>query len=231
MKEPDIFGAINLATGRSTLFIPKLGIEYSIWCGKVRPPQDYQLSYAVDEVLYVDDLNSWLSHELEKDTSNESKIHLLHGINSDSGKSNYCGLSSVLYLTGFIVGLSPDAEFPGVETFMSKLQVSTEHLFSALAHCRVTKSPQEIQVMHYCAYVASNAHVEVMRSVKDCEFEYELEAKFQYEIYRHGGCRRVAYTSICACGPNSAVLHYGHAGAPNDRRIGPNDMVSIAFLV
>ena len=64
-----------------------------------------------------------------------------------------------------------------------------------------------------------------MRSIKEYSFEYELEARFLYEIYRNGGCRRCAYTSICACGPNPAVLHYGHAGAPNDRAILPTDMV------
>ena len=105
-------------------------------------------------------------------------------------------------------------------------RVNTTHLFPVLSHCRVTKSAIEIEVMRYCAYVASNAHVEVMRTVSDCEFEYELEAKFIYEIYRQGGCRRVPYTCICACGPNSAVLHYGHANAPNDRKLLPTDMVT-----
>ena len=43
-----------------------------------------------------------------------------------------------------------------------------------------------------------------MRSTKAGMIEYELEARFQYEIYKNGGCRRCAYTSICACGPNGA---------------------------
>ena len=34
-----------------------------------------------------------------------------------------------------------------------------------------------------------------------------------------GGCRHAPYTPICASGPNCAVLHYGHAGAPNSERL------------
>lgn len=78
--------------------------------------------------------------------------------------------------------------------------------------------------MKYCAYVASNAHVAVMRSTHAGMMEYELEARFLFEIYKNGGCRRCAYTSICACGPNASVLHYGHAGAPNDRQLGEADI-------
>ena len=48
-------------------------------------------------------------------------------------------------------------------------------------------------------------------------FEYQLEARFLYEAYYHFGARHSAYTPICACGPSASVLHYGHAGAPNDQ--------------
>jgi Xaa-Pro dipeptidase len=124
--------------------------------------------------------------------------------------------------------------------------VDTSAIFHAVATARVTKSEEEIEAMRYSAYVASNAHVAVMRTTQQgnlpvdnttlslkCNMiyrvwigmmEYELEAKFMYEIYKNGGCRKAAYTSICACGPNGATLHYGHAGAPNDRQLLPTDM-------
>ena len=140
-----------------------------------------------------------------------------------------------------------------LEAFAGNSDKSLLHL--SLSSARVTKSPEEIDVMWYCALVASNAHVQTMRGAKAGMMEYELEAMFLYEIYRNGGCRRAAYTSICACGPNAgqtlprddtiypkifprddtiypkltpdifiAVLHYGHAGAPNDRQLRPTDM-------
>lgn len=36
--------------------------------------------------------------------------------------------------------------------------------------------------------------------------------------------RQMSYTCICASGNNASVLHYGHAGAPNDKRINTEDL-------
>jgi Xaa-Pro dipeptidase len=54
--------------------------------------------------------------------------------------------------------------------------------------------------------------------------EYEIESLFQYYCQRYGAMRHMSYTCICATGENPAVLHYGHAGAPNDRQLTSKDM-------
>ena len=46
-------------------------------------------------------------------------------------------------------------------------------------------------------------------------WEFELESTYLDHIYRGGGCRTPGYTPIFASGPNAAILHYGHAAAPN----------------
>ena len=55
-------------------------------------------------------------------------------------------------------------------------------------------------------------------------YEYEMEALFEYYCKRYGAMRQMSYTCICATGDNPAILHYGHAGAPNDCRIKQSDM-------
>lgn len=52
----------------------------------------------------------------------------------------------------------------------------------------------------------------------------QLESTFLHWCYFNGGCRHVSYTCICATGLNAATLHYGHAGAPNDRVFSEGDM-------
>jgi len=84
---------------------------------------------------------------------------------------------------------------------------------------------KEIEVLRYVNEVSCNAHIEVMQTVKPGMMEYQLEALFQYHVYNHGGCRNCSYTCICASGSNSSILHYGHSGAPNDRKIEDGEML------
>uniref|UniRef100_A0A182M1T8 Peptidase M24 domain-containing protein n=1 Tax=Anopheles culicifacies TaxID=139723 RepID=A0A182M1T8_9DIPT len=93
-----------------------------------------------------------------------------------------------------------------------------------LGAARVIKSPAEIEVLRYVARVSSDAHKAVMKFMKPGVHEYQAEAEFLRHSYAVGGCRHVSYTCICGAGTNSAILHYGHAGSPNDCAVQDGDM-------
>lgn len=89
---------------------------------------------------------------------------------------------------------------------------------------RVLKTKLELDVLRYVAEASSEAHRKVMRFAKPGKYEYQCEAQFYSHCYDLKGCRHVSYTCICGSGTNGAILHYGHAGAPNDKSIKDGDM-------
>lgn len=91
-------------------------------------------------------------------------------------------------------------------------------------HSRVIKSPEEIEVLRYVCKISSEAHKVIMRSMRPGIAEYTAEAWFLQYIYSEGGCRHMSYTCICGSGHNSSILHYGHAGAPNNKIIQDGDI-------
>lgn len=196
VKEPGFFGAIEVASGRSWLFAPRLPAEWAVWMGAIRPLAEFQAMYAVDEVRHVDELPAVLA------TLGARPLLRLRGRNTDSGS------------------WAQPATFEGIDPFAT----DDEILYPELVECRVIKSEAEIELLAWVNEVSSAAHIEVMKRIGPGLSEYHLEADFLYEVYRRGGCRFSAYTCICGCGPNSATLHYGHAGAPNDRVLRDGDL-------
>ncbi|CAF1291995.1 unnamed protein product [Adineta ricciae] len=196
--EPDFYGAINVQNGESILFIPRLPAAYVAWMGKIKEPDEFKKIYHVDHVYYVDELEKIFDELVGK----SKLILVLNGLNTDSGKE------------------SQAAHFPGIEHF----HIDKTTLHSIISECRVFKTDMELDVMRYANKISSEAHKFVMLNIKDGMQEYEIESLFQYYCGRYGAMRHMSYTCICATGDNPAILHYGHAGAPNDRQLTSKDM-------
>lgn len=79
-------------------------------------------------------------------------------------------------------------------------------------------------MLEYVIKISSDAHKSIMHLVKPGLAEFQAEAAFMHYVYSKGGCRHVSYTCICGTGHNASILHYGHAGAPNNRVIQDGDM-------
>lgn len=201
VSESGVYGAISLPSGDATLFVPRHGLDYEIFCGKDPSCNMVQNTYGVEEVLPLEQLPEYVTSQLNQPGA---RLHVMSGLNTDSGN------------------MAKPAHYDGIENHTSKMDGET--LFSCIAELRVFKTKAEVDVMRYTNWVSSMAHVEVMRSCKVGMMEYQLESLFQHHTYTHGGCRHMAYTCICACGPNPAVLHYGHAGAPNNRLLKEGDL-------
>lgn len=196
VTEPGCYGTVDVASGSTTLFVPRLPSEYAVWMGPLLSLDDFKQKYEVDAVYYADEIDVKLG-EL-----NPSVLLTLCGPNADSGLE------------------AKPANFKGIEKFV----VDSDILFPVIAECRVIKSPAEVEVLRYVAKVSSDAHKRVMKNIRPGWHEYQGEAEFLHHAYSVGGCRHVSYTCICGAGTNSAILHYGHAGSPNDRLIKNGEM-------
>uniref|UniRef100_A0A2I3M0P5 Xaa-Pro dipeptidase n=1 Tax=Papio anubis TaxID=9555 RepID=A0A2I3M0P5_PAPAN len=264
VTEPGCYGVIDVDTGRSTLFVPRLPASHATWMGKIHSKEHFKEKYAVDDVQYADEIASVLTSQ------KPSVLLTLRGVNTDSGS------------------ICREASFDGI----SKFEVNNTILHPEIVECRVFKTDMELEVLRYTNKISSEAHREVMKAVKVGMKEYELErlgcgptcsgwelvegaqracglfqggrsrmcapglasptslrttllcptcrrpvphpfcpqllcplpSLFEHYCYSRGGMRHSSYTCICGSGENSAVLHYGHAGAPNDRTIQNGDM-------
>uniref|UniRef100_A0A8C4CH89 Xaa-Pro dipeptidase n=1 Tax=Denticeps clupeoides TaxID=299321 RepID=A0A8C4CH89_9TELE len=165
VTEADCFGAVDVDSGKSFLFVPKLPESYATWMGDA-------VMWTIADVLT---------------SKNPAALLTLRGLNTDSGS------------------ICREASFEGISR-------------------RLIKTDMELEVLRYTNRISSEAHKEIMKHVKPGKKEYEMESLFQHYCYSRGGMRHTSYTCICGSGHNSSVLHYGHAGAPNDKTINDGDM-------
>ncbi|XP_034041674.1 xaa-Pro dipeptidase [Thalassophryne amazonica] len=196
VTEADCIGAVDVDSGKSILFVPKLPESYATWMGEIFPKEHFKNKYAVDEVHYTSEIADVLSG------LSPAVLLTLRGRNTDSGS------------------VSREASFDGI----SRFSVNNTLLHPVIVECRLLKTDMELEVLRYTNRISSEAHKMVMKQVKPGQKEYEMESLFQHYCYTKGGMRHTSYICICGTGHNSSVLHYGHAGAPNDKTIIDGDM-------
>ena len=109
---PDCYGTIDTATGRATLFVPRLPEAYTVWMGPPPTVAEFKDMYKVHEVKYVDELADFVA------ALAPPLLYLYGGMNTDSGSKG-----------------SP-ASFDGIEKYTS----DTTKLHRALQETRVVKS-------------------------------------------------------------------------------------------
>eukprot|EP01083_Nonionella_stella_P165436 550340_1 len=198
VNEPDLLGLLDMARRRVILVVPPQPAGLEKWIGEQHDAAWYEKRFGLDSVVFSNDINSVLQD------MKIQNIYTLFGTNSDSRNET-----------------RTIPKFPE----MDKYTVNNAFLYPILTECRTFKTPKEIEYLRIATLVSSQAHVYVMRHAKEGLSERQLEAMYFGFCEYFGGARHVAYTCICASGPHASILHYGHAGRPNDRFIVDGDLM------
>lgn len=191
VTDPLCYAALEIDTGTTHLFVPRYPEEFCVWMGPQLTFDEFRKKYGIANVYYATEIAEVLQ-SLEP-----TVLLLLHGCNTDSG-----------------LEMEP-AHFDGIDLF----DLDTSTLYPEMSELRVVKTDYELEVINYVTELTAAAMRGILKYVKPGLMEYQCESEFLHFIYSMGGCRHAAFTSTCASGPNTAILHYGHAGMPNNGKL------------
>ncbi len=202
-KEPEsVLVLIAGDTPKSILFCRDKDIEREIWDGFRYGAAAAREIFVFDEAYSINELDAVLVKLL----ANQPKLYFsLSESAVDDARVMTC-LKSLR--TQARHGLSAPHEIADVRDLLDEM--------------RLYKSSYEINLMRRSANIAAGAHNRAMQYAKAGMMEYQVEAEFLHEFYRHGA-QAPAYTSIVASGANACTLHYN----ANNAQLNNGDLLLI----
>jgi len=187
-KEPEsVLFLIAGPQAKTILFCRDKDMEREIWDGFRYGPAAAVSEFGIDAAYSMSQLDE-IAPQL---MANQSK--LFYSLGADAAWD--------ARVTGWINQLRSQAR-TGVSVPDSIVDVR-----KLLDEMRLYKSEAEVALMRRSANIAAAAHQRAMQFTRPGMMEYEIEAEFLHEFYRHGS-QAPAYTSIVAGGANACTLHY-----------------------
>ena len=202
-KEPEsVLFLIAGPQAKTILFCRDKDMEREIWDGFRYGPAAAVNEFGIDAAYSMSQLDE-IAPQL---MANQSKI--FYSLGADPAWDTR--------VTGWINQLRSQAR-TGVSVPDSIVDVR-----KLLDEMRLYKSEAEVAVMRRSANIAAAAHQRAMQFTRPGMMEYEIEAEFLHEFYRHGS-QAPAYTSIVAGGANACTLHYN----ANNAKLHDGDLLLI----
>ncbi|KAF4799013.1 Xaa-Pro dipeptidase [Turdus rufiventris] len=201
---------------------------------RIHPPEFFKNKYAVDEAHYVTEISNVLA--LKK----PAVLLTLRGVNTDSG--NVSKEASFEGISQFNVNnkiLHPEiAECRVIKTDMELEVLRYTNKISSEAHKEVMKAVKvgmkeyelESLFQHYCYTRGGMRHTSYTcicgrYNKRLIEIKPQIPVIQDTKLFQHHNLKEPNLSRVTnESGENSSVLHYGHAGAPNDKTIEDGDL-------
>jgi Xaa-Pro aminopeptidase len=169
----------------TTLFIRDIDLNLQKWNGKYISIEEAKECSLIDSVMFLSAFDSHFNSQLTR--AGVNRVYL------DLERLNVT-----------------DRPLAG-ELFAKKIReihpaLTIENIYQAIAKMRTIKSDDEIKKIENCIVIAKNAFEHMVKNAKSLNFEYELQAEFEYEVMRNHA--EPAFDMIVAGGVRATVLHY-----------------------
>lgn len=169
------------------------------WIGAYLYEDEAKDISGINEIHYVEEFNSFLSKMLRPNKI--KRIYLDLELPSFEGQVNF-GYK----LKDLVSALAFDKQIVDIYPEIVKL--------------RGVKKPYEIELFKEDVKITNLALQEVMKHLKNLEYEYQVQAVFEGSI-RYFGNATTSFDTIAASGKNAAILHY----RDNSMKMDHNDMI------
>jgi len=177
-----------------TIYVKDKIIQKEIWEGFATGPVKTKERYPVDEAIDIVNLESNLKKQLKGRKVHYTQVPL-HSLNRTINK--------LIENTG--------ASICEEETALDKLK-----------EMRTIKSKWEINQVRQAIKLTKESHHATMQQGPMSNYEYELEAQFEY-TFKKQGSRSVSFETIIASGSNATCQHY----VSNNAKMNQKDLVLV----
>jgi Xaa-Pro aminopeptidase len=186
---------------REVLFLKEPNEHLEKWEGHKLTKEEAREISGVQTIIWLSDFHKWFHHMMAM-----GGVERVYLNTNEHYRSEVVVQSRDARFIEWCKSTYPLHHYDRVAPIMSKL--------------RVTKQPQEIEVMQKAADITEKAFRRVLKFLKPGVMEYEVEAEYIHEFIRNGS-RGHAYTPIVASGKNNIVLHY----IENSRKCKKDDLL------
>ncbi len=193
-REPEaVLLLVAGSTPKSILFCRDKDMEREIWDGFRHGPAGALAEFGFDEAYSISQLDELAPRII----ANQQKIFYSLGADAawDARVTQWLNQLHAQNRNG----ISAPSEMVDARSLIDEM--------------RLFKSDYELGTMRDAANISAQAHQHAMQMTRPHMMEYEIEAKFLHEFYRHGA-QATAYTPIVAGGANACTLHYVANNAP-----------------
>ncbi len=101
-------------------------------------------------------------------------------------------------------------------------RVEVRDLNEIVWEIRRIKTPAEVEVLRKAGRIGVQAMIEVMKSARPGQYEYEISSLFEY-VCKRAGCRNLAFDVIISSAENHSYLHY----AQHNRKLADGDFLVV----